>query len=326
MKSLTEDEAKALMGTDAYQNKYNPKFEETQCLVRQGWKNLYPDDDRNENPDNYYIWNAVVDDRTRSSHAERDGQVFCWDKPPEGGHPGEEYNCRCTAEPYEPPKEAKVSNYDKAIYGLASTSQGYSLGFSDEIEGLINGAGHVIAKGSDKIYTKAQPYLVEKYPNLPKNIYDPNKGFVDAFKEGYKSQRDESRSLIKEGKEKAPVVSVVSEVTGAISNPIKFAKIGKLAPPKVVSRKNLIDAAVGGAVYGIGTGEGGVKEHVINAGIGAVGGAAGNSLSQKFDRAFSRIVASQALRHGMNKSVEQGVNNIIEDTVKKSGEYKNKKY
>ena len=28
--------------------------------------------------------------------------VFNWHVPPEGGHPGEDYNCRCWAEPYEP--------------------------------------------------------------------------------------------------------------------------------------------------------------------------------------------------------------------------------
>ena len=79
MKSLTEDEVKALMRTDEYQNKYNPKFEETIKNVQQAWENLYPEDDRNSDPDNYYIWKAVGDGKTRSSHSERDGQVFCWD-------------------------------------------------------------------------------------------------------------------------------------------------------------------------------------------------------------------------------------------------------
>ncbi len=34
----------------------------------------------------------------RSSHAERDGKTFSWSDPPEGGHPGEAFNCRCRAE------------------------------------------------------------------------------------------------------------------------------------------------------------------------------------------------------------------------------------
>ncbi|MEE8393530.1 MAG: phage minor head protein, partial [Rhodospirillales bacterium] len=42
-----------------------------------------------------YIWRTVGDSKVRSSHAERDGKVFSWDDPPEGGHPGEAPNCRC---------------------------------------------------------------------------------------------------------------------------------------------------------------------------------------------------------------------------------------
>lgn len=38
------------------------------------------------------------DGKVRSSHADRDGKTFSWDDPPEGGHPGEALNCRCTAE------------------------------------------------------------------------------------------------------------------------------------------------------------------------------------------------------------------------------------
>lgn len=45
-----------------------------------------------------YIWRTTGDNKVRSSHAERDGKVFSWDLPPEGGHPGEDYNCRCRAE------------------------------------------------------------------------------------------------------------------------------------------------------------------------------------------------------------------------------------
>lgn len=46
-----------------------------------------------------YIWRSRDDDRVRALHAERDDQVFAWTAPPTGGHPGEEWNCRCTAEP-----------------------------------------------------------------------------------------------------------------------------------------------------------------------------------------------------------------------------------
>lgn len=49
-------------------------------------------------PEGCYIWCTVGDDKVRDSHADREGQEFCWDNPPVGGHPGEEINCRCWAE------------------------------------------------------------------------------------------------------------------------------------------------------------------------------------------------------------------------------------
>jgi SPP1 gp7 family putative phage head morphogenesis protein len=46
-----------------------------------------------------YIWRAIGDERTRPSHAARDGKTFEWVKPPPDGHPGEPVLCRCYAEP-----------------------------------------------------------------------------------------------------------------------------------------------------------------------------------------------------------------------------------
>ncbi len=47
-----------------------------------------------------YIWRCRDDDKVRHVHAEHDDKVFDWDNPPETGHPGQAYNCRCFAEPY----------------------------------------------------------------------------------------------------------------------------------------------------------------------------------------------------------------------------------
>jgi SPP1 gp7 family putative phage head morphogenesis protein len=47
-----------------------------------------------------YTWRGVLDDRERESHRENEGQVFSWNKPPsQTGHPGQDYQCRCIAEP-----------------------------------------------------------------------------------------------------------------------------------------------------------------------------------------------------------------------------------
>lgn len=50
-----------------------------------------------------YIWRTVGDERVRDTHESNDGQLFSWDNPPaETGHPGEDYQCRCWAEPVLP--------------------------------------------------------------------------------------------------------------------------------------------------------------------------------------------------------------------------------
>jgi len=53
-------------------------------------------------PTTHYIWRTRGDEKVRPSHAANDGKVFAWDSPPPTGHPGEDYGCRCTAEPYQP--------------------------------------------------------------------------------------------------------------------------------------------------------------------------------------------------------------------------------
>lgn len=53
-----------------------------------------------------YIWRTVNDSRVRDDHAELDGTLQRWDDPPvissrtgETGHPGDDYQCRCFADP-----------------------------------------------------------------------------------------------------------------------------------------------------------------------------------------------------------------------------------
>ncbi|MCF8496738.1 MAG: hypothetical protein K9G62_08770 [Alphaproteobacteria bacterium] len=45
-----------------------------------------------------YVWRTRKDDRVRDEHAAREGRIFVWGFPPEGGHPGEDFNCRCWPE------------------------------------------------------------------------------------------------------------------------------------------------------------------------------------------------------------------------------------
>jgi SPP1 gp7 family putative phage head morphogenesis protein len=49
-----------------------------------------------------YIWDTSGDERVRESHARLDGQKFSWHAPPSVGHPGQDFQCRCTAIPVIP--------------------------------------------------------------------------------------------------------------------------------------------------------------------------------------------------------------------------------
>ncbi len=46
-----------------------------------------------------YVWSTSQDDRVREEHAALEGETFEWTSPPEPGHPGEDFQCRCIAIP-----------------------------------------------------------------------------------------------------------------------------------------------------------------------------------------------------------------------------------
>lgn len=47
-----------------------------------------------------YQWSTSIDERVRESHSLKEGQIFEWSDPPsDTGHPGEDFQCRCTAIP-----------------------------------------------------------------------------------------------------------------------------------------------------------------------------------------------------------------------------------
>lgn len=66
-----------------------------------------------------YVWRSQDDAKVRDSHADYDDQVFRWDEPPAGGHPGQAHNCRCHAEPVAP-SETMITpaEYVPSIDGL----------------------------------------------------------------------------------------------------------------------------------------------------------------------------------------------------------------
>ena len=86
-----------------------------------------------------YIWRSQDDAKVPDSHAAYDDRVFRWADPPEGGHPGEAYNCRCNAEPVLPGVQSNV-----VLADFAPTAGGVpALDPTDTIRGLraLSGVG-----------------------------------------------------------------------------------------------------------------------------------------------------------------------------------------
>ena len=48
----------------------------------------------------HYFWRTSRDERVRKSHRKKEGNRYAWNDPPsDTGNPGEDYQCRCSAEP-----------------------------------------------------------------------------------------------------------------------------------------------------------------------------------------------------------------------------------
>lgn len=73
-----------------------------------------------------YIWRTTMDGRQRDTHSARNTRVYAWDRPPSGGHPGSEINCRCIAQ--------AIIVDDDDLDGLQETA-------AAEAEGQVAGKG-----------------------------------------------------------------------------------------------------------------------------------------------------------------------------------------
>ena len=100
-----------------------------------------------------YVWRTQEDEKVRVSHQENDGKVCYRDSPPKTGHPGQDYHCRCTAEPYirgvteyanqtivsvinDAPK--KWGNLDFVHHFYSGSGRTLTLSETGHLQGIIN--------------------------------------------------------------------------------------------------------------------------------------------------------------------------------------------
>jgi hypothetical protein len=119
------------------------------------------------------------------AHAARNGQVFTEGTPPQGGHPGEEYNCRCWREAYNPILHDPAIDAIEPVYPIESILGGGIL-----IKAGAKIAGNFILRRSIKLGAEQ---IKRKYKHadafgLPKNYNSRNaKPYYDALQKHIKS-------------------------------------------------------------------------------------------------------------------------------------------
>lgn len=70
-------------------------------------------------PDGHYIWRTVEDNKVRAAHAQYNRTIRAWNDAPD---PGDDFNCRCWAEPVEPIILRGISNAE--LLNFFSKSEG----------------------------------------------------------------------------------------------------------------------------------------------------------------------------------------------------------
>lgn len=124
-----------------------------------------------EHPTTHYIWRTRGDNKVRAAHAANNGRIFAWDNPPSTGHPGEDYNCRCTAEPYF--RGVSEFAYQTLVSGMQDSPDKW--GNIDFTRHFYSGNGIAVTLGETGNFTGVLNfyfYTLGKYNDVNAQIVD----------------------------------------------------------------------------------------------------------------------------------------------------------
>ena len=75
-----------------------------------------------------YVWQTKDDGNVRPAHADRNGGIFDAENPPQGGNPGDDYNCRCQAIPLNVTSDdAEQQTAAAESVSVTATETGFNL-------------------------------------------------------------------------------------------------------------------------------------------------------------------------------------------------------
>ena len=176
----------------------------------------------------------------------------------------------------------------KTLDAVNHAAQGIGLGWSDELNGVIGGAGNVLANGVMRAFGQ-----------------DVNgESFGDAWKRGYTEYRDFARQELNDGYERNPIVSGLAEVGGALVSPIK-------------PFSGMTGAVANGVIGGVGmTDTNSPAEYAINIGLNTAGSIAGEKFGNILENKTNNLLKERAknLSFGLSKSAraftKMGANSV----------------
>ncbi len=138
-------------------------------------------------PTTHYIWRTRRDGKVRPSHATNDRKIFAWDNPPPTGHPGEDYGCRCTAEPYLPVTREQIT-----ITLTGTSGDGSAWTSRNFVEHYFRGKGRgVTVRETGHLRSIVSAYMGQVETWIENHIaglarQNKNGSFSDDFRNTYK--------------------------------------------------------------------------------------------------------------------------------------------
>lgn len=196
----------------------------------------------------------------------------------------------------KPQQNGVFGNVLKKGEQLASAGlNGLSLGFADEMEGVMGGLGYGLASLNPK-WNKS------------------GESFWDAAKRGYADARDNRRNVLAQGQKDMPVAMGIAEAAGSIaSNPYgKILGASKTAPLAMKAAGNFKTGIANGLTYGAGVTEDNTpQEYAKNMALGAAGNMGGNTLSNQL---YGRN-AHPLIRGTVQEAISRGLDTLSNTAI-----------
>lgn len=219
-----------------------------------------------ERPTTHYIWRTSGDNKVRATHAVNNGKIFAWDNPPETGHPGDDYNCRCTAEPYTLEVNESFSQwvtsivdeglrrwawYDFVLHYYFGGGRDIRLSHVGHLQDVIDASREHVFKGVERqVFKEARATISGSLNDTFKRSYP---FYSVSFVHGESTvQGGYSGSVTRMGNALHINVEVVYNFSDVFTDPldIREREVGN-SDPRAIEANQLIDSEVGGQYYDV---------------------------------------------------------------------------